>query len=246
MFPERLRGRARPGRALARLTGVGLLVSACTTGAHREPAPPPAFSGIHKIQHVVVIMQENRSFDSYFGTFPGADGIPMRDGQPTVCLPDGQGSCVQPFHNPNDVNGGGPHGQEAAVADIDNAKMDGFVRSGGKRPPGLPGRDRPGLHQRHGQSTSWGGRTPGRSPTTGATPGTTSSRTACSSPTRRGACPPTCSSFRNGRPIAPGPAMPPAAPTPSRTPGTRPMPAVRSPSPHRSPRPTTPGPTSPT
>ena len=28
------------------------------------------------IQHVVVIMQENRSFDTYFGTFPGADGIP--------------------------------------------------------------------------------------------------------------------------------------------------------------------------
>jgi phospholipase C len=32
--------------------------------------------GIHKIQHVIVIMQENRSFDSYFGTYPGADGIP--------------------------------------------------------------------------------------------------------------------------------------------------------------------------
>ncbi len=28
-------------------------------------------SGIHKIKHVVVIMQENRSFDSYFGTYPG-------------------------------------------------------------------------------------------------------------------------------------------------------------------------------
>jgi phospholipase C len=25
---------------------------------------------------VIVIMQENRSFDSYFGTYPGADGIP--------------------------------------------------------------------------------------------------------------------------------------------------------------------------
>ena len=36
--------------------------------------------GVHKIRHVIVIMQENRSFDSYFGTFPGADGIPMKDG----------------------------------------------------------------------------------------------------------------------------------------------------------------------
>ena len=27
------------------------------------------------IQHVIIIMQENRSFDSYFGTYPGADGL---------------------------------------------------------------------------------------------------------------------------------------------------------------------------
>jgi phospholipase C len=42
---------------------------------------------IHTIRHVVVIMQENRSFDSYFGTYPGANGIPMRNGAPTVCVP---------------------------------------------------------------------------------------------------------------------------------------------------------------
>ncbi|TMM06111.1 MAG: hypothetical protein E6G10_01015, partial [Actinobacteria bacterium] len=46
-------------------------------------------AGIHKIRHVVIIMQENRSFDSYFGTYPGADGLP-RDAQGnfTVCSPD--------------------------------------------------------------------------------------------------------------------------------------------------------------
>jgi len=30
-------------------------------------------------------MQENRSFGSYFGTYPGADGIPTKGGKPTVC-----------------------------------------------------------------------------------------------------------------------------------------------------------------
>ena len=30
---------------------------------------------IHTIKHIVIIMQENRSFDSYFGTYPGADGM---------------------------------------------------------------------------------------------------------------------------------------------------------------------------
>ena len=80
-------------------------------------------TGIHKIRHIVVIMQENRSFDSYFGTFPGADGIP-----PGVCVPDpDNGGCIQPFHESSDLNYGGPHSQNNAVADIDNGRMDGFV-----------------------------------------------------------------------------------------------------------------------
>ncbi len=80
-------------------------------------------SGIHKIKHVVIIMQENRSFDSYFGTFPGADGIP-----PDVCVPDPMnGGCVAPFHESADENFGGPHSAAAATADIDGGKMDGFV-----------------------------------------------------------------------------------------------------------------------
>lgn len=44
---------------------------------HRPSAvSPPASNriGLTKIEHVVFIIKENRSFDSYFGTFPGADG----------------------------------------------------------------------------------------------------------------------------------------------------------------------------
>jgi phospholipase C len=85
-------------------------------------------SGIHKIEHIVVIMQENRSFDHYFGTYPGADGIPMQNGVPTVCAPDPRsGACVKPFHDSRDLNQGGPHGATDAVSDIDGGKMDGFV-----------------------------------------------------------------------------------------------------------------------
>lgn len=81
-----------------------------------------------KIKHIIVIMQENRSFDEYFGTFPGADGIPMQNGVPTVCVPDARtGGCVKPYHNPNDVNAGGPHAAASATADIDGGKMDGFI-----------------------------------------------------------------------------------------------------------------------
>jgi phospholipase C len=81
-----------------------------------------------KIKHIVIIMQENRSFDTYFGTYPGADGIPMQNGVPTVCVPDpATKQCVKPFHDPNDKNYGGPHGETNATADIDGGKMDGFI-----------------------------------------------------------------------------------------------------------------------
>ena len=99
-----------------------------------EAAPPQVLkataTGIEKIQHVVVIMQENRSFDNYFGTFPGADGIPVGpDGTPTVCAPDPQTrTCVKPFHNSADVNEGGPHSNADAWGDIDGGKMDGFIQ----------------------------------------------------------------------------------------------------------------------
>jgi phospholipase C len=87
-----------------------------------------ASSDIFKIGHIIVIMQENRSFDSYFGTFPGADGIPTVNGVPSVCVPNpATNHCEVPYHDTNDQNGGGPHGAASAVADIDGGKMDGFI-----------------------------------------------------------------------------------------------------------------------
>jgi phospholipase C len=87
------------------------------------PGAEAVGGGIHNIQHVVMIMQENRSFDSYFGTYPGANGIPAG-----VCEPDPlNGGCVKPFHDPSDVNTGGPHGTESSINDIDGGMMDGFV-----------------------------------------------------------------------------------------------------------------------
>jgi phospholipase C len=119
---------------LAVAIAVVLAASACSGGAPVERVPGgPAGSyivpaGVHKIKHVIVIQQENRSFDSYFGTFPGADGIPMKNGKPTVCVPDPAAkTCVAPYVDHADVNGGGPHAAKSATADIDGGKMDGFI-----------------------------------------------------------------------------------------------------------------------
>jgi len=86
-------------------------------------AKAPVNGDIHKIQHVIIIMQENHSFDNYFGTFPGANGIPTG-----ACIPDpAAGNCVAPYENTTEKNIGGPHGHVAAVMDIDGGKMDGFI-----------------------------------------------------------------------------------------------------------------------
>jgi phospholipase C len=98
--------------------------------ANATPVPPQLALARTHIKNVVIIMQENRSFDHYFGTYPGADGIPMQNGAPTVCANDPiTGQCIKPFHDANDINYGGPHGAGSAVTDIDRGRMDGFVRA---------------------------------------------------------------------------------------------------------------------
>jgi phospholipase C len=141
-FPTGSRsGRRRPvGTLGAGVLVLAMLVAGCSgtwvpnAAAGRRVSGGPTGSyvvpdGIHKIRHVIVIMQENRSFDGYFGTYPGADGIPMKNGQPVACVPDpASRRCVTPYVDHADVNGGGPHNYANATADVDGGKMDGFIR----------------------------------------------------------------------------------------------------------------------
>jgi phospholipase C len=113
-----MRKRLTPVLAVVVLTVTGWALFAASPIAGAAPV-----DGIHNIQHVVVIMQENRSFDNYFGTYPGANGIPAG-----VCAPDPlHGGCVGPFHDSADLNYGGPHAHHSHVTDVDGGKMDGFV-----------------------------------------------------------------------------------------------------------------------
>jgi len=70
------------------------------------------------IQHVVVIFQENHTFDNYFGTFPGANGI--QNDPPTVHPYHITGSVVDLCHS-----------TICAHADYDNGQMDGFLQAEG-------------------------------------------------------------------------------------------------------------------
>src|SRR5258708_19594111 len=97
-------------RALRVTSVLALLTVLVGVAVVRETRRAQATQDIHKIKHIVIIMQENRSFDQYFGTFPGADGIPMKNAVPTVLAPDpATPSSINPFHDPNHLNSDPPH-----------------------------------------------------------------------------------------------------------------------------------------
>src|SRR5215216_1294393 len=131
---------ARPRPLLVAVVLAAMLAAACTAasggtaGSSGSPSPALDLTKLEQakahLKHVVFVVQENRSFDHYFGTFPGADGIPMRNGKPTVCIPDPVlGRCVRPYHDATLKQEGGPHAFKQSVMDVNRGRMDGFVRA---------------------------------------------------------------------------------------------------------------------
>lgn len=77
------------------------------------------------IKHLVSIMQSNHSFDSLFGTYPGAEGIPAGTCMPTDPAVVG-GDCVQPFalaNNGADLD----HTHTTFQRQYRDGKNDGFI-----------------------------------------------------------------------------------------------------------------------
>ena len=129
------------------LLGVVLLAGACAiASAEPTPSSSPASApttaeqvapaaedpvGIEHLDHLVFIVQENRSFDHYFGTYPGADGLPRDDqGKISVCIPNPYlGRCARAYRTEAQRAWGGPHGEKDARVDINDGKMNGFARA---------------------------------------------------------------------------------------------------------------------
>ena len=111
---------------------------AATDTAHGRTTATP-------VEHIVVLMQENHSFDNYFGTYPGADGIPAR-----ACMPfdplSATPDCVKPFHlGDNDVAIEDPvHSASIHEVQLNHGLMNGFVNALDQR--GQDGRLAMGYH----------------------------------------------------------------------------------------------------
>ncbi len=134
-------------RIVLSLAAVALVATACPKGtpssspAARPPTTPASASspagtpsaspsseakGIDKLDHLIFIVMENRSFDHYFGTYPGANGIPKN-----ACVPDPAfgGRCARPYHDTDTKDIGGPHTKPASDTAVNGGKMDGFIEA---------------------------------------------------------------------------------------------------------------------
>jgi len=136
---------------------MAISLSACAgSSARATPQAPGNTSGAaagsiealvnQKVKHVFVIVQENHTFDNYFGLYPGTNGQTVENyasatAQADDCVPDpeaGAGACQRPFLittnkasanyviDAPDINGGSNSrfGQQYAV---DGGKMDRFL-----------------------------------------------------------------------------------------------------------------------
>jgi phospholipase C len=112
----------RAATALLALAAALASAAPATAGHRSVDGPEPRTP----IRHLITLMQENHSFDNYFGTYTGADGIP-----PRTCMPINPavrgGDCIKPFRIGNraieDLN----HSERVARGQFSGGRMDGFL-----------------------------------------------------------------------------------------------------------------------
>jgi phospholipase C len=99
------------------------------------PGLPAGTDTIPQIEHIVVLMMENHSYDNRLGMLNrhGADGFTLGpDGLPTATNPYPNGDLQHAFRMPTTCQLSGAPAQDWLNSHIqfDNGKNDGFVRSG--------------------------------------------------------------------------------------------------------------------
>jgi phospholipase C len=104
-------------------------------GSRPRPDLPEGTDTVPQLEHIVVLMMENHSFDNRFGTLrrPGVDGLHLdRDGVPTASNPYPDGSVQHAFHLPTTCQLPAKPAQDWVDSHIqyNGGRNDGFVRSG--------------------------------------------------------------------------------------------------------------------
>jgi phospholipase C len=118
------------------------------TGATGASGGTVIVPGQTPIEHVVFIVKENRTFNNYFATYPGAEGA--TEGGTIECDEDGctDGPVVRLTHGPDVYDHDLTHCFRCGLTAINGGKMNGFNRMNGVIPQSenadLYGADRSG------------------------------------------------------------------------------------------------------
>src|ERR1700685_3066653 len=116
------------------LAVAAVLIAGCGTGSHPSPAPGEmrlySASGrsATPIQHVVLMIQENRSFNDFFATYPGTDGTTTGQAEPDPsCSPPIDGGSIALTEMPLDLSLDMNHTWRTGYSiAYDGGKMDAF------------------------------------------------------------------------------------------------------------------------
>ncbi|WP_420041271.1 alkaline phosphatase family protein [Gordonia sp. MP11Mi] len=125
---------------------LGLSATAAGTAAAATLLPPSLLDavargrtsgGLRDVEHIVVLMQENRSFDHYFGTLRGVRGFADNSAKPGVFDQDG----VRPFLARDAANRGDlsveylaslPHSWQDGQEALNGGRCDGWIGAKGE------------------------------------------------------------------------------------------------------------------
>ncbi len=119
--------------ALRHTAAAGLGLSAAATGADaliaRALAASPKHGTLKDIEHVIIFIQENRSFDHYFGTLSGVRGFGDKRAHKVFFQPTLEGKKIHPFHLPKACLPDITHDWGPQHRSWNGGKMNGFIRS---------------------------------------------------------------------------------------------------------------------
>jgi len=118
----------------SRLDDVAAWAAPLGPGVRPNPHLPEGTDTLPQIEHIVVLMMENHSFDNYLGMLGRGDGFPLdADGKPKATNPDGAGNLVHAFRMPStcQLRARPSQAWNASHLAMDGRRNDGFVKAGG-------------------------------------------------------------------------------------------------------------------
>lgn len=122
------------GRRLSTVAVVAAVIAVLLIAYEAQVLQPAQQSTQNPIQHVIVVMQENRTFDNYFWTYPGQVGynaslcMPLNPRQPSA-------GCMKPrLATSTALSGDLPHDYVSTGVALQNGSMNGFLAAAKDNP----------------------------------------------------------------------------------------------------------------